>query len=66
MCIKMVKFQRFCHFCLQIDPLSEIGFQIVQTFRFYNKQNVFVGTGFSIVAACGRCWVASRAIASAR
>ena len=36
------------------------------TFRFYNKQNVFVDTGFSIVAACGRCWVASCAIASTR
>ena len=31
-----------------------------------SKINVFVNTGFSNVAACGRCWVEIPAIASAR
>ena len=31
-----------------------------------SKISVFVDTGLSIVAACGRCWVTIPAIASAR
>ena len=33
---------------------------------FPSKLDVFVDTGFSIVAGGGRCWVAMPAIASAR
>ena len=63
---EVVTFHCFCHFGLHFEPCVEWALKSSYFSFLPSEINVFVDTGFSIVAACARCWIAIPTIASSR
>ena len=66
MCMELVNFHDFRHLWLHFEHCVKLVFKKFEFLVFPSKTYVFIDTGLTIGAVCGRCCVAIPAIASAR
>ena len=64
MWMKVVNFSCHCRLWLHFKLCVKWVLKISNSSFLPSKINVFVDTGFSIVAVCGHCWVEIPVIAS--